>query len=243
MEFPRRVPVEPAGSHARGSSRRVQRSRPAHDRVGHGVDCCLRCSSLSCWRRPKSGGHRQGTPAGAVRESSRRMHRGRPSGWSDCGPPKKRTGPDSGAERDSPDRVIERLRSLWAFATSAHGLGISPERFWCLTTAELALLRKPYESHLERWALERSDFRNVHFRGDSSTPWLPGDFLGTENREERKVEEIESRFVVKRFNEQLQRPFSRELILNIPGLSNPSVFAEIEANQKAIREKAEQRGL
>jgi len=73
---------------------------------------------------------------------------------------------------------------MWAFATSPHGLGLSSESFWCLRTTEYQALRRAYEAPLKRWAFEQATFHNANFE-TKGAPWVPDDFLGQGNRQER----------------------------------------------------------
>ncbi len=41
---------------------------------------------------------------------------------------------------------------------------------------------------LWRWAFERSMFANAHFRGKDEAAFLPDDFLGTGNRDQRSID-------------------------------------------------------
>lgn len=62
-------------------------------------------------------------------------------------------------------------------------MGLSTRESWALTPRELDALRKVRDAaHLDslrRWAFERADYRNVHFRGPAHPQaWMLEDFIG-----------------------------------------------------------------
>jgi hypothetical protein len=72
---------------------------------------------------------------------------------------------------------------VWAYATSPHGLNLSPERFWRLSWADYLALREVREdsviAEMKRWAVARTDYRNVHFRGEAhKQAWTVEEILG-----------------------------------------------------------------
>jgi hypothetical protein len=73
---------------------------------------------------------------------------------------------------------------------------------------------------LQRWAFERAEFRNVHFRDD--IPWEPQDFLGSDTRQDRKAQALQDRFDVMRLEKELAGPLDRAKV--------PAWALEIEAN-------------
>ena len=60
---------------------------------------------------------------------------------------------------------------------------LTTEESWSLTPREIAALRKVRDdsalSEMRHWAVERSDYRNVHFRGPGHTQaWTVDEILG-----------------------------------------------------------------
>ncbi len=48
-------------------------------------------------------------------------------------------------------------------------------------------------------------FCNAHFRGKDDIAWIPEDFLGTGNREKRKMEALQSKIATARANSELAK--------------------------------------
>lgn len=69
----------------------------------------------------------------------------------------------------------------WANATAPapYGLGLTDEQCWNYTPREYSALEEVRRKYLLLWAIERSDFRNVHFRGENGdVHWHAEQFLG-----------------------------------------------------------------
>ena len=65
-------------------------------------------------------------------------------------------------------------------------MGLSTGQSWALTPREIIALRKVRDDakreELQRWAIERMDFRNVHFRGESHRQeWTLVELVGPTN--------------------------------------------------------------
>jgi hypothetical protein len=104
------------------------------------------------------------------------------------------------------------LLDLWAYAVSPHGLGLKPEFFWSLAIDEYRALERPHRYALERWGLERAHFCNAHFKTDG-VPWLPADFIGRGNRDQRiKQRRIDGAAVA---------VLNRQLAQMRPGMAEP----------------------
>jgi len=91
----------------------------------------------------------------------------------------------------------------WALATSPDGMGIPPERFWELTWREFDALHTVYIRKLERWALERADFKNAHFGGKDTPPWTIDEILGRVDRRKRIQQHGIDQMAVRRENLRL----------------------------------------
>lgn len=69
---------------------------------------------------------------------------------------------------------------------------------------EFHALQTLYHGKLERWAIERAQFANAHFANDR-VPFLPEDFLGGGNREQRKLQSAKSQLAAAKENLRLNR--------------------------------------
>lgn len=73
-----------------------------------------------------------------------------------------------------------------------------------MTPRELeAYSRVHYSQVVMRWAIDRADFFNAHFRGKDTAAWLAEDFLGEGNREKRTREQQREALMVQRANATL----------------------------------------
>jgi hypothetical protein len=90
-------------------------------------------------------------------------------------------GPGAGEGRDrggQNELTEDAILQEWAFATSPYGLGLSELRFWTITPREIQKLK-------DVWAIEQARYYNAHFHAQDGLAYLPEDFLGTGNREQR----------------------------------------------------------
>lgn len=80
---------------------------------------------------------------------------------------------------------------MWAFATSAAGLGLSEARFWSMTMREYRAIKavwKRVDDRPEELAARiLAVLHNAHFQTDG-VPWMPADFMGEEGRSKRVAE-------------------------------------------------------
>lgn len=80
-----------------------------------------------------------------------------------------------------------------------------------MTWAEFQALKEIYDANLNRWALERAMYANVHFRQVdehgkfSDVPFEPADFLGTGNRAQRQAQSIADKVELMRLNMRLSQ--------------------------------------
>jgi hypothetical protein len=120
------------------------------------------------------------------------------------------------------------LRS-WAFATSPHGLGMSTSESWQRTPREFKALERVYLSTLERWAIERAQFANAHFKRQDSQTFSADDFLDTPTarvrKRKREKERFESMLMKREADSQTRRM--------IAARSDPALLAVIEAELPA----------
>ena len=98
----------------------------------------------------------------------------------------------SGAEPTVAEKRARWLK-LWAFATSPHGLGLTPVAFWASTRVELDALIEVYEVKRREWALTQALQANIHCRKKDDPPFTAEDFLGRADREKRVAESLRSR--------------------------------------------------
>jgi hypothetical protein len=64
-------------------------------------------------------------------------------------------------------------------------LGLTTEQSWELTPREFDALKRVYDAHMVRWAQERADFRNAHFKMDH--PCEPDEFFAYQKPNPQKV--------------------------------------------------------
>ena len=76
---------------------------------------------------------------------------------------------------------------------SRYGLGLTTEQSWDLTPREFDALRKVYDLHMKRWAIERADFRQANWPQDP--PWTPEAFIGGKPKE-KKIPEAFQRAIL-----------------------------------------------
>lgn len=99
----------------------------------------------------------------------------------------------------------ERRLRLWAYASSPYGLGLPFGAIWKLSPREFLALRNIHDQQLRRWALERAMFANAHFRGKDTAAFIPEDFLGTSNYDERQRDQQREQLQVMQANASLAK--------------------------------------
>lgn len=152
------------------------------------------------------------------------------------------------------DGNSHRLLRLWAFATSPDGLGLTPERFWSLTIPEYNALKEVHDNRvsgeLRRWAIERAQFANVHFRRVErgqyqDAPFVPEDFLGSGDHAKRTAEMMQSRRAVAMETARLAKmrhgqKFNPAKIVEMPQIRDGKVVYSGEGVPDIFRKLAEQ---
>src|SRR5262249_8973576 len=126
------------------------------------------------------------------------------------------TGGTSAGDTENPVAREARWLTLWAYATSPHGLGLTDSAFWALSYREFDALRTVARQPIERWAMEQAMFANAHFRGKDDPPWVAADFLEPNHREKTKAEATASKLAVLRANRILNQMKPGDKVDDLP---------------------------
>ncbi len=120
-------------------------------------------------------------------------------------------------------------------------MGLSTGQSWALTPREIIALRKVRDEakseELKRWAIERMDFRNVHFRGEGHTQaWTLEEFIKTPETGSQKIDHPDSgvSFEAERMRIQALTAAMKQGIVDDSMLPP---FARMTAEERAKREK------